>query len=407
MLTACVQSNAPLSAPLSEPQSLIEESPNQTHATESTRAITPSKQSTESSSSKSSSQDFQIFNTETETGFIRPDGQRIVLSEKYDEIHPFSHNRSIVRKDGKYGVVDVDGNKITELEFDLVNGGGQEHIYDELQRPIFQPRFLNGHLIVTFFKNYEIPIKVPYNIMGVIDIHGNYIIEPKYNDIKFDERTGLYNVKNLYRKYGMLTQDGDVSIPVIYDLMSSIDDSGLFKVMIGDKWGYLNAKNEEVIPIEYAWIDDFNEEGLAIAETTHIIFSEEDIGLGGDFAVHSSQYISSERIINRTGEVLYDSGVLFLVVNEDGSSYRKTLISLLGDNMAKVPDVESLPTVEIDINGYWGQPDYAPFIGDYEIGKSMEETPVPPVRYGQFQNEPIYKVIVWDDSIPYKLIKLS
>ncbi|MFI3280239.1 MAG: WG repeat-containing protein, partial [Rikenellaceae bacterium] len=31
--------------------------------------------------------------------------------------------------------------------------------------------------------------------MGLIDAHGNYIIEPKYQIVEFDHRTGLSRVK--------------------------------------------------------------------------------------------------------------------------------------------------------------------------------------------------------------------
>jgi hypothetical protein len=89
---------------------------------------------------------------------------------------------------------------------------------------------------------------------------------PFKNEIKTDlkmARTVLVPVKIL-NKFGAMDLDGNIVIPVVYDLVSTFSE-GLALVGIKDKYGYINKMNERVIPLQFDAGLDF-EQGRAVVE---------------------------------------------------------------------------------------------------------------------------------------------
>ena len=81
-----------------------------------------------------------------------------------------------------------------------------------------------------------------------------------YDKIITDFYTSYAVVKN--KKYGILDENADLIIDCSYDLARGFDENGLALVRINQRYGFINKKNEFVIPPIHEYISDFYE-GLA------------------------------------------------------------------------------------------------------------------------------------------------
>jgi hypothetical protein len=118
---------------------------------------------------------------------------------------------------------------------------------------------------------------------GIIDLSGELLIEPKYDYIDFFELTDCYkavigviyfdnnqNGQILLKggKSGVIDSEGKIVIPLRYDWVEEIapnlwavNNGGVvfyneeyqeeYWTVQGGKWGVINSKNEEIVPIKY------------------------------------------------------------------------------------------------------------------------------------------------------------
>lgn len=94
---------------------------------------------------------------------------------------------------------------------------------------------------------------------GYKDAVGKEVVPAIYDNVIFDEASGLISVK-LNNKYGIINKNGMPVADIKYDY--SAVSEGLCLVELDKKYGYLDSKGKEVIPLIY---DDANlfSEGLA------------------------------------------------------------------------------------------------------------------------------------------------
>lgn len=162
-----------------------------------------------------------------------------ILNEKkeeiltqYSEVQPIRlknitsdlmYEKSVLKyaKDGKYGLVSLEGKTITKP------------IYDEIDSLSYK----EGELLVKQNEKY-----------GVINILGSKIVEIQYDKIEVD---GYYTDENRYRYAGYIVSN---------------------KTSEGYRYGYLNYKGKEILKLEYndisrvAEIEDYNNSYLVCAK---------------------------------------------------------------------------------------------------------------------------------------------
>ena len=142
---------------------------------------------------------------------ISLDGTFVYRSEKYEPQYGEAEGLAIIKKDGKYGMVDVNGNLFIAYRYDSLltfsEGFAAMMInkrwgyIDRLERIVIQPQFdwagqfRNGHAL--FGKNGK---------TGVINQKGTIIIRPIHEEISMNA-AGLYIVKT-NNKYGLLDPTG-------------------------------------------------------------------------------------------------------------------------------------------------------------------------------------------------------
>ena len=155
----------------------------------------------------------------------------------YNHAEEFVDELAIIRRNRKYGVVNVLGEEVVEPK------------YQECRN------FHEGLAAVKL--NYK---------WGFVNKKGYMVIAPIYYDIIQDFQDGYAVVKRGYRDRGLhidkigrcLIQNGKnaISVPAIYDEYRDFSE-GLAAVKLNDKWGFINLKGEEVVGPQYDTVNDF------------------------------------------------------------------------------------------------------------------------------------------------------
>lgn len=183
-----------------------------------------------------------------ENGLIGLKGlnNQIVTPPVYDFIYLFPDNDKrkyiCVIKNGKYGIIDKDGNTIVEGESECDYFGSR-----------FDGSFYSTDLfVVTKRYRKEKDGKTIYGSKeSLIDINNKQIIPPIYARIRIIEHNlALVEIENEDEyKYGVLDfLSQEFVIPLIYD--ECIPCGDLFFVMKDNKWGYLGLQGNEVMKVE-------------------------------------------------------------------------------------------------------------------------------------------------------------
>lgn len=109
--------------------------------------------------------------------------------------------------------------------------------------------------------------------ISIIFIACNSIINSNNeNNAKSSKLQILYpyksnNTSDKSFKYGYIDEEGKVIVEPKYDYAdyASENQDGYYRVKIGDKWGMINSKGDNVIKVDYEELSDFSE-GLAAAK---------------------------------------------------------------------------------------------------------------------------------------------
>lgn len=134
---------------------------------------------------------------------------------------------------------------------------------------------------------------------GVIELlKKQYILEPKYEEIKYLANTTDFLVKS-DGKYGVVGKDNTMKISTVYDEIIMMDSrAGLYLVKKDKAYGVVNTLGEVIIPLEYKQI------GLDIGKYTQNGVENRYILLNEIIPVKNDQNIWA--LFNISGEKLTD-----------------------------------------------------------------------------------------------------
>ena len=245
----------------------------------------------------------------------------------------FKDGLSVYEKDGKYGVVNTNGDTVIEPMYNWVAG-------------------YNDGMCACFYESNEKTYLVYY------DDKKRFAIEPMRCDVTLNSSNGydcsFYNGIALYRnpdthKYGYIDKKGKLIIPAIYDwaepFISDITvvfinnkwkfidktgkvslqfkcqqmqpfSDGLAAVMVDYKWGYINKSGNWVIKPQYGSFEDGD--GEYIAYNFYKGYTGVYLGVGQASSIEN--YPQCFALIDKTGKILdgkkYDN--LYQTQNEKG-----------------------------------------------------------------------------------------
>lgn len=202
-------------------------------------------------------------------GYVDTLGREIV-PPKYDHGVRFRNRFAVVSNNGvagdkKCGLIDLQGREIVPLTWDAmssVNSGvsvAYNRTSDSTHKYVLIDT-LGHHAPISYdlcrdFKN-------SYAIVG----SGVFRLDTVQSK-RTSSLPGTRPSRTFVGKYGYITPDGKLAIPIQYDAAQNFDSEGLAAVgMQGKyyiKWGFINLKGEQVIPCDYYSVENFHN-GLAV-----------------------------------------------------------------------------------------------------------------------------------------------
>jgi len=164
--------------------------------------------------------------------FINTLNQKVAEGFEYAE--SFRDSCAIVKKNGKYGIINYEGKLLTDLKYDRIDNFSEKSAIVKLKT--------DG--------------KDKY---GVINNKGVEIVPCIYDNLRND----IYenNDKNLIiatkdKKSGVLNRKGEIVVPFVYDNINFFSCS-MAPVQQNNKFGYVNTSGKLVIPCIYDYADCF------------------------------------------------------------------------------------------------------------------------------------------------------
>ena len=155
--------------------------------------------------------------------YINKNGERM-FGEEYDYCMPFSENRAFVCVGSEWHIINEKGQRVGELSFGP---------YEKTVPAVFSE---DRAVVVTDGK------------YGMVDLDGQYVVEPKYEQISgITEGGAVFKQNGLY---GYMKLDGSIMITPRYESLSSFKN-GLAVFSDDHKYGVVDRAATVVVKAEY------------------------------------------------------------------------------------------------------------------------------------------------------------
>lgn len=151
---------------------------------------------------------------------------------KYDYAEDYSNDRALVRNDGKWGMLDDEGNEVLKPAYDNFN------FLPDADRNLF---FIAQNIVLH----------------GAIDSNANIIVPVKYAKV-LSYQEDRVAVKNLAGRWGFVNRSGEEVIKTQYRVAHDFSE-GLAIVFDQSRWGAINPSGGIAIKPQYLRMGDFKE----------------------------------------------------------------------------------------------------------------------------------------------------
>ncbi len=185
----------------------------------------------------------------TENGIIFTNGGKygvmnllgtVTIPPQYEELQEAKTGLLIAKKDGKYGVIDIQMQSKIEFNYISINYNEKADIY------IAEKSDYSNDIIDNIFNIRQIGILLELNDeKGYIALRQDD--EDKYYNLKFEEKnkTEIYTKNSLFKskkdgKYGFVDKDGKVIVDYEYDDATEQNEYGYAGIKKDGKWGAID-----------------------------------------------------------------------------------------------------------------------------------------------------------------------
>ena len=236
---------------------------------------------------------------------------KIEALENYDESENIWYEKNVlkVQKDGKWGLIDLDGKEIASTTYDnietlkgvensiIVEKDGKKGLLNDKGSKIIDTEYSDIESLGTDYKNGYITINQE-NKYGVISLSGEKVLENNYEKVEniygekyfvvkengkqilidkqgnkvitegFDEIEQIANSGIIYKKqnkFGLMDFEGNVKIEAEYDGLKEIN-TDIFAATKDGKTGLIDKDKNEKVAFEYKEIKYNKKAGIYIAE---------------------------------------------------------------------------------------------------------------------------------------------
>ena len=240
----------------------------------------------------------KVLNEKGEERFTDYNKVEVIYNQDKSNNLWFEKNMLKVQKDGKYGLINLEGKEILPTEYNeirvipgtknvvLTIKDSKQGIVDNTGRVLVENKYASISSISDKYEDGFI-VKADNGKFGVVNSNGELVVETKYDEIKNASGNKMYVVKegNTWKiidedkkeylsgafedvkeinlgnvvikkggKYGITATDGSKKIDTIYDDLKFIfTDTYIAKK--GDKYGIVDINNVEKLAFEYISIN--------------------------------------------------------------------------------------------------------------------------------------------------------
>jgi len=197
-----------------------------------------------------------VFIDEEKYGVMNLDGDTLIPAE-YEKIEEVKDSTFIAKKDGKYGVISIDGTNNTEFIYTGITYNKQADIFiadDEK----FETSVLNNEFIAKL-KGILSEVNTDKGYMK-LKINGEY----KYYNFKFEEKENkdILTSNSLFLskkdgKYGFVNNKGEVVVDFQYDDATEQNSCGFAAVKKNGKWGSIDINGKVAVEPIYNLDNNF------------------------------------------------------------------------------------------------------------------------------------------------------
>lgn len=176
------------------------------------------------------------------------------LEKGYEVMSADGEDFLMIKKDGKYGFVDGLGNLRIANRYDeardfrndraAVKIAGRWGFINHAEELVIQPLYA----YVSGFSQQRAVVRGMNEKYGLIDIHGNLVINHEYDSVAFNSHGKLLLFQN--NKVGLANIQGQILLHPKYDELTD-DGNGYVRVKRGDAFGLLTEKGMNTIPVMY------------------------------------------------------------------------------------------------------------------------------------------------------------
>ena len=251
-----------------------------------------------------------VYAIDDRRGFLNTKTGDVVIDAKandYEKAWVFSDGLAAVMKDGKVGFINVDNELVIPFQFDYSSNRWGDTGY----------LFHDGYCVMT---NKD-------GKFGLIDISGNWVVEPEYDELWNAHKTGNRIVVN-DGKHGVLDSFGNVVYPTEYFYIDIWED-GFVLTKDGRKW------QEDY---EGNIVNPFVIDGVNCYMKYPVSYSNEN---GVEYAL--SDY--AEYFVNR------NSGIMNRITGRPITPALFEDVNMISDKLFEVQDAETYDWYIIDIDG--------------------------------------------------------
>ena len=207
-------------------------------------------------------------------GLINLDGKQ-VLSIEYDKIETLKglQNSILVQKDGKYGLVNTSGATIINPEYNQIKKFDNDYTHGYITIDADKKYGLVSYAGSTILENKYEKIDEIYGKnyfvieekgnQKVIDSNGNIVLDSGYDKISQINQDGVVFIKD--KKYGFMDYNKKVQIKAIYDDLKELNE-GILKAKKGGKYGIIDLSEKEKLKFNYSDIYFEESAGFYVAE---------------------------------------------------------------------------------------------------------------------------------------------
>ena len=249
-------------------------------------------------------------------GLIDIDGNEI-LSAQYDDIQTLKglKNSLIVEKDGKYGLVNTSGVTIVAAEYKNIKGFDEDYSHGYIIIDENDKYGLVSSAGSTILKNEFEKIDQIYGEnyfvieqdgdQKVINVAGEVVLEKGFDKITQINSDGVVFVKD--KEYGFMDFDGNTIIDPQYEDLEEMT-LGTLKAKKDGKYGIINLENEEKTKFNYNDLYYQKSAGFYVAEAKN----------------YNSDLIDTEFNVKLTGvvsELNTDKGYMKIKINDEYKYY--------------------------------------------------------------------------------------